>query len=56
MWWDIFGNGKGGGLLPQECYAGQIGQWQNGFFEIVDPGEKRTAEPIYPKPDWPAAP
>lgn len=55
MWWDIQGD-AGGGLLPQECYAGQIGQWQNGLFEIIDPGEKRTAEPIYPKPDWPAAP
>ena len=55
MWWDIHGE-AGGGLLPQACYAGQIGQWQNGIFEIIDPGSKRTAEPIYPKPDWPAAP
>jgi branched-chain amino acid transport system substrate-binding protein len=53
MWWDVFGGGKGGGLLPQACYAGQIGQWQNGVFEIVDPGTKRTAAPIYPKPPWP---
>ena len=45
MWWDVFGGGKGGGLLPQACYAGQIGQWQNGIFEIVDPGTKRTAAP-----------
>jgi ABC-type branched-subunit amino acid transport system substrate-binding protein len=54
MWWDVFGNGEGGGLLPQECYAGQIGQWQNAFFEIIDPGSKRTADPIYPKLPWPA--
>jgi branched-chain amino acid transport system substrate-binding protein len=54
MWWDVYGGGKGGGLLPQECYAGQIGQWQNGIFEVVDPGAKRTADPIYPKPAWPA--
>jgi branched-chain amino acid transport system substrate-binding protein len=52
MWWDIQGE-EGGGLLPQECYAGQIGQWQNGIFEVVDEGDKRTADPIYPKPEWP---
>jgi branched-chain amino acid transport system substrate-binding protein len=37
-----------------ECYPGQIGQWQNGVFEVIDPGKKRTAKPIYPKPAWPA--
>lgn len=52
MWWDVQGS-DGGGLLPLECYAGQIGQWQNGIFEVVDLGSKRTAEPIYPKPEWP---
>jgi ABC-type branched-subunit amino acid transport system substrate-binding protein len=46
--------GEGGCLLPQEVYAGQIGQWQNGIFEVIDPDEKNTAEMIYPKPDWPA--
>jgi len=50
--WDIQGE-AGGGLLPEVCYAGQIGQWQNGIFEVVDPGVKRTADPVYPKPDWP---
>ena len=54
-WFDTVGE-AGGGLLAKECYAGQIGQWQNGVFEVIDPGEKRTADPIYPKPDWPAAP
>ena len=34
-------------------YPGQIGQWQNGEFEIVSPSDARTADPIYPKPDWP---
>jgi hypothetical protein len=53
MWWDCAGGGTGGGLLPQECYAGQIGQWQKGTFEVVDEGAKRTAAPIYPKPPWP---
>jgi branched-chain amino acid transport system substrate-binding protein len=48
----IFGK-NGGGLLAKECFAGQIGQWQKGVFEVIDPGNKRTAKPIYPKPDWP---
>jgi len=39
---------------PQAVYPGQIGQWQNAIAEVVDPGEHRTAEPIYPKPAWPA--
>jgi|GEM_PF-599365 len=41
------------GLLAVECYPGQVGQWQNGSFEVIDPGMRRTAEPIYPKPEWP---
>ncbi len=45
-----------GRFLAVECYAGQIGQWQSGVFEVVDPGEHRTAEPIYPKAPWPAPP
>jgi branched-chain amino acid transport system substrate-binding protein len=53
MWWDIQG-ADGGGLLPQPCYAGQIAQWQSGIPEVVDEGDKRTADPIYPKPPWPA--
>jgi branched-chain amino acid transport system substrate-binding protein len=40
-------------MLARECYAGQIGQWQNGIFEVIDPGPKRTAAPIYPKPPFP---
>jgi len=31
---------------------GEIGQWQNGEFEVVAAKEKRTAEPIFPKPKW----
>jgi branched-chain amino acid transport system substrate-binding protein len=34
-------------------HPGEIGQWQKGIFEVVDPGEKRTAPPEYPKPPWP---
>jgi branched-chain amino acid transport system substrate-binding protein len=32
---------------------GEVGQWQNGEFEVVAAKEKRTAQPIYPKPPWP---
>jgi branched-chain amino acid transport system substrate-binding protein len=32
---------------------GEVGQWQKGAFEIVAAKEKRTAQPIYPKPAWP---
>jgi ABC-type branched-subunit amino acid transport system substrate-binding protein len=40
-------------LLDVSCYAGQIGQWQNGVPQVIDPGDKRTAAPIYPKQPWP---
>jgi branched-chain amino acid transport system substrate-binding protein len=43
-------------ILATECHPGQMGQWQNGVFEVIDVGTKRTAAPIYPKPAWPAAP
>jgi len=36
--------------------AGDIGQWQNGEFEVIAPKAKREAagiEVIYPKPEWP---
>ncbi|MBP1743016.1 MAG: branched-chain amino acid transporter substrate-binding protein [Deltaproteobacteria bacterium] len=29
-----------------------IDQWQNGTWEIIDVGKKRTAKPMYPKPAW----
>jgi branched-chain amino acid transport system substrate-binding protein len=32
---------------------GEVGQWQKGSFEIVAAKEKRTAQPVYPKPPWP---
>jgi branched-chain amino acid transport system substrate-binding protein len=51
-YWDIQGE-NGGGLLPQECYSGQIAQWQNGIFEVIDNDEHNTAPFIYPKPPWP---
>jgi branched-chain amino acid transport system substrate-binding protein len=33
-------------------HPGEIGQWQNGVYEVIDPGKKRTAAPEYPKPEW----
>jgi branched-chain amino acid transport system substrate-binding protein len=33
-------------------HPGEWGQWQNGLFEVIDTGEKRTAAPII-KPAWP---
>jgi len=53
FYWEQFGE-NGGCLLPQEVYAGQIGQWQNGIFEVIDPDPKHNTAPmIYPKPEWP---
>jgi len=36
-----------------ETLASFIGQWQNGVFEAIVPQFSRTAEPVYPKPNWP---
>jgi branched-chain amino acid transport system substrate-binding protein len=33
-------------------YPGLVGQWQNGTWEVIDVGSKRTAKPMYPKPEW----
>jgi len=52
FYWERLGD-NGGCLMPQEVYAGQIGQWQNGIFEVIDPDKNNTASMIYPKPDWP---
>jgi branched-chain amino acid transport system substrate-binding protein len=49
--------GDGGGLLAKESHQGEIGQWQNGIFEVVGGGDwpntKLTADFEYPKPAWP---
>jgi branched-chain amino acid transport system substrate-binding protein len=34
-------------------HPGEVGQWQNGVFEVIDPDKRRTAKPLYPKPEWP---
>ncbi len=33
-------------------HPGEIGQWQNGKWEVIDVGKKRTAKPMHPKPAW----
>jgi branched-chain amino acid transport system substrate-binding protein len=44
-------------ILDVSCYAGQIGQWQNGFPQVIDVGPKRSAAKVwYPKPTWAEAP
>ena len=39
-------------ILQDDMYLGNIGQWQNGVFEVIDSDSRRTADPIFPKPDW----
>ena len=39
-------------ILTDDMYLGNIGQWQNGVFEVMDNDYRRTADPWYPKPDW----
>ena len=36
-WYTMFGAGNGGGILAYECHTGQIGQWRNGYVEVVAP-------------------
>ncbi|GAH51315.1 unnamed protein product, partial [marine sediment metagenome] len=43
----------GGGLLALECHPGQVGQWQDGVYEVIGPADKATADAIYPKPPFP---
>jgi len=39
--------------IAADVYLGQIGQWQNGIYEVIDTTRHRTAAPIFPKPAWP---
>ena len=41
------------GLMAKESHPGEVGQWQNGIFEVIG-GNKTTAQFVYPKPAWPA--
>jgi branched-chain amino acid transport system substrate-binding protein len=41
--------------IDEACWLGNVGQWQNGVYEVIDvDANRRTADPIYPKPAWPA--
>ncbi len=40
------------GQLAEECYPGQIGQWQDGLYEVIGPKDKATAPVVFPKPVW----
>ncbi|NLB29215.1 MAG: ABC transporter substrate-binding protein [Clostridiales bacterium] len=39
-------------ILMDDMYLGNVGQWQNGVFEVIDADSRRTADPIFPKPAW----
>jgi ABC-type branched-subunit amino acid transport system substrate-binding protein len=41
-----------GNALTDDMYPGNIGQWQDGVFEVIDTDSRRTADPVYPKPSW----
>jgi branched-chain amino acid transport system substrate-binding protein len=41
------------GLMAKDCHTGEIGQWQNGVFEVIGPKKHATAKFVYPKPAWP---
>jgi branched-chain amino acid transport system substrate-binding protein len=41
-------------ILAKEAHLAEIGQWQNGEYEVIGPKDKATAEMVYPKPEWPA--
>jgi hypothetical protein len=32
---------------------GNVGQWQDGIFEVIDRSDKATSDPIVPKSAWP---
>ncbi len=54
-WFDMSAGGKGGGLLAKDCHPGEVGQWQNGTYEVIGPAAKKTSTTVvYPKPNWPA--
>jgi len=54
-WFDMTAGGEGGGLLSKDCHPGQVGQWQDGTYEVIGPSDKvTTSKVVYPKPGWPA--
>jgi branched-chain amino acid transport system substrate-binding protein len=51
FYFERFGT-DGGAMIAQAAYAGQIGQWQNGVFQVIDNDKHNTAPMVYPKPAW----
>lgn len=45
-----------GNLIADECFMGNVGQWQDGVFEVIDRSDKATSDPVVPKPEWPTQP
>jgi len=58
-WYKVFGGGLGGGVMDYQAMPGQMGQWQNGYVEVVGystvtsdiPKYKVTANFTYPMTD-----
>jgi hypothetical protein len=58
-WFEVFGNGNGGGVLHYLCHTGEIGQWQSGIFELVGydgindelPNYDATGDTVFPMTD-----
>ncbi len=42
-------------MIAPDCFMGNVGQWQNGIFEVIDRTDRATSDPIVPKPAWPAS-
>ena len=42
-------------MIAPDCFMGNVGQWQNGVFEVIDRTSKATSDPIVPKQPWPAS-
>lgn len=40
-------------MIAADCFMGNVGQWQNGVFEVIDRTDKATGDPIVPKQPWP---
>ena len=40
-------------LIAGDCFMGNVGQWQDGVFEVIDRSDKATSDPVVPKQPWP---
>jgi len=50
-WYEVFGDGLGGGVIHYQAMPGQIGQWQDDYVETVGPVDEGEAVPGLPKYD-----